>query len=351
MESILQKWGWIGHLLMIALVAVLMASAVNHTIAVYLAPYTVPEVPELARASTPSKKPARAPRARSLTRPIVERCLFGCPEEAPPPEECPDGCAEGEVCQAGECVPGSEEEVPSELPIASDLNVKLMGAMVADDPEFSIALFSDTSAKATYILGIGDQLLGQAEIIDIRRDRVIVRRNNRLEFVQLEASLLGAPTLTNTVARPVPKPTPAVTSRPTPAAKGDEAGDEEPKSRAAAQRARTGVQKVGDGEFELDRNVMQQKLDDPEAMARGAKVIPNYENGQKKGIKLVGVRGDSVYSQLGIESGDVVTAINGTKIKNQAHALELLQSLRSAKEASIEVERRGSTTQLKYRVK
>lgn len=350
MEPFLQKWGWIGHLVLIAIAAVLLATSFNQYLAIQLAPYTVPELPKFAKKSQKSSKTNRKPRARSYSRSIVDRCLFGCAEEDPGPKECPDGCEEGEVCQDGTCVPADpDSEIPSELPVASDLGVKLLGAMVADDPDFSVALFSDSSAKTTYILAVGEMLLGSAEIVEIRRDRVIIRRNGRLEYVKLENSLSGAPTLTATVANLPPgatdiKRTPTVS-------KSDDSGasnDDEEQEKKAPQAK---VQKLDDGTFVLDSKAVNRELSDPEKLAKGAKVIPNYSDGKPHGIKLVGIRSSSVYAQLGIESGDVVRSINGTDIKNQAHALELLQGLKGAKSASIDVERRGQTRKLKYKVK
>ena len=348
MESTVQKWSWIAHLLFIAVLATLLASAVTKYIAIQLAPYTVPELPKLAKATpTSSKTPKRKPRAQSLSRPIVKRCLFGCAEEAPVVNECPDGCEDGQICQAGKCV-DAPNAAPSELLVASDIGAKLLGAMVAANPDYSVALFSDANAKATFIVGIGEQLMGQAEVVDIRRDRVIIRRSGRLEYIKLENSLSGAPTLTSTVANLPPGATDVKRTSPAQIAKAAAATKSAPNAAKAAEKE---VKEVADGEFELDGAAVNAELDNAEKIAKGAKVVPNYVNGKSAGIKLVGVRSDSVYAKLGIESGDVISSINGTKVKNQAHAFELLQKLRGQKNASIDIQRRGAAKKLKYKVK
>lgn len=349
MESFLQKWGWIGHLLVIAVAAILLATAFNKYVAIHLAPFTVPQTPEFAKKSGPTKKSAPKPRARSYADAIVKRCLFGCEEETAPASECPDGCADGEVCQDGTCVPEADDISPETL-VASDLGVKLLGAMVAGDAEYSVALFADEGAKASYILGVEDSLLGEAEIIDIRRDRVIIRRNGRFEYIKLEDSLGGAPTLTSAVANLPPGAT-DIKRTPTIGRPANSANPPKKEAEQKVQAKEAPVKKISENEFELDRASVEAELNNPQKLAQGAKVVPNYKDGKQSGIKLVGVRGDSVYKQLGIESGDVVQSINGVAIKNQAHAFELMQGLKNAKTATIEVERRGKSQKMKYSVK
>lgn len=352
MESKLQKWGWVAHLLIIGVAAVLLGSSATQYVAIQLAPLTVPELPKFAKAPPATGKAAPAkPRAKSFSQAIVQRCLFGCEEAPVVPTDCPDGCPEGQICEAGSCVE-STQEPPSQLMVASDIGAKLLGAMVADDPQFSVALFSDANAKATYIVGVGELLMGQADVVDIRRDRVIIRRSGRLEYIRLENSLSGAPTLTSTVANLPPGATDIKRTTPNMIANAARGKLTTAPNQPAppAQKAER-VNEVSDGVFELNGEAVNAELDNVEKIAKAAKVVPNYVDGKSAGIKLIGVRSDSVYAQLGIESGDVVTSINGTQVKNQAHAFELMQKMRGKKKAEIQVERRGQSKTLKYSVK
>lgn len=349
MESRIQRWSWVAHLAFIALAAALSASAVTRYVAIHLAPFTVPELPELDAPTDTSNVPK--PRAKALAKSIVDRCWFGCPEEAPPSDECPDGCPDGQMCEAGACV-DVPDSGPSEQLVASEITAKLLGVMVARDPQYSVALFADAGAKATFIVGVGDLLQG-AEVIDITRDRVILQRNSKYEYIQLANTLGGTPTLAGVPG--VATPTAAA-----PRGRGARGGaNNSPQRGAAPSRANLGnpgnqnpaPTTAADGVVELSKASIDAGLSDEAALAGAARVVPNYVNGQSSGVKLVGVREDSVYKQLGIESGDVVTSINGTKVKNQAHAFELIQGLRGQSDASIGIERGNESKTLKYRVK
>ncbi len=344
MEAFLKKYGWLVHLAIIALISALLGVAVNQIVAINLAPYTVPELAELSTSSMTSTRTSPRQRNKNLKQPIIKRCLFGCSDE-PAVDECPEGCPEGEVCQTGKCVPLNDGPINNELMVESDLKVKLMGCMVAKKPDYSLALLSD-NGKQTFILGVGDMVLGEGEIIEIRRDRIIIKRNNRNEYIRLANSIGGAPTAQST-------------GRAFSAAERDEKSPSAvPKppdiSKAAAKedaKRKEGVSEVAPNKFEIDKATLDKQLSDPKELAKQARILPNYKNGKPAGIKLVGVNPGSVYAKIGIQTGDVITAINGKKVTSQARAMELLDGLRGASGARIEVERGGKSQSLSYTVK
>jgi len=215
-------------------------------------------------------------------------------------------------------------------------------------------MVSDASAKETYILGVGDFLMGSAEVMEIRRDRVILKRNGHLEFIKLEDTLSGNPsmrTLTSGLS-------PAVTDlrrTPPPKPKGSSDDDEPAKksgSGSGSASSHGGVKKVGPTAYELDRDALNRQLNDRKALADQAKILPNYDkSGKKHGIKLIGVASSGVYGKIGIRSGDVITKINGRTVRSQNQALELLDGLRNKNHVTVEIERRGASKTFDYKVK
>jgi len=346
-EQALRKYNRLIFLGFIALFAILSAVLVNEGIAIKLAPFTVPDLP------IPEKSPTPAPRPiaqnQNFKRVLSERCLFGCPDPVDP-NICVDGCGDDEVCQSGKCVPvQSEEQIDTDVAVLSDLNVKLIGCMVAKKPEYSLALVTENSTNATYIVGIGENLMG-AEVIEIRRDRVMIRRNGRIEYIAIVNSMSGAPSLAaaprinrGTMAAMDIKPNTATLS---------------PSITAAAEviqredaMSKEGVKNLGNNRFEIDRKSINDQLSNPELLAKQAQIVPNYKDGKNHGIKLIGVQPSSVYSKIGIQNGDIVLGISGQKIDSQARALQLLDNMRSQNNVKIEVERRGKTQTIEYTVK
>lgn len=340
MEAFLKKYGRLFQLGFVVIFAALLGFAVNEYLAIHLAPFTVPEFNTKATRDKPSLTRPVAVSTRSFKKGIADRCLFGCVDAAEAPS-CPDGCGEGEVCQAGACVT-IEPESPqdSDIAVQSDLNVKLQGSMVAKRPEYSLALIAENGGKTTYIVGLGDRIMGEADVVEIRRDRVIIRRNGRLEYIKIEDSISGSPTI-----------------RPTSSYTAGERDIKPPALPAAVKPPKAApsndvAKKVTANRFEVDRKSLNEQLADPEKIAKAARIVPVYDKaGKSNGIKLINVSDSSVYSKIGIQTGDIVRSINGQKIDSQAKALQLLDSMRNASNVAIEVERRGKKETMEYTVK
>ncbi len=350
MESFLRKYGWALNGAFIAAAALLAALVVSHVISMELAPLTVPELGELKvdKKTSKARKPKLVKRV-DKAKELADRCLMECEpedENATPESTCPEeGCPEGQVCQEGACVGDTPalggEQGKGGVMLASDLNITLTGVMVARPMQWSTALIQDPTTKQTYVVSVGDQLLGVAELVEVRRDRIIIERNGRKEFVRLVGAISGDPSakrLGVAAPRPAPKldPTASAVAR---------------KATDVKSIANEGVTELEPGVFKLKRGSIDEALKDKRALSQGATVVPNYNNGKKNGLKLIGVKSNSVYGTLGMKSGDVLRSVNGKSIKSQAHAAELFEQFREADQVSIEVERGGKKQQLQYKIK
>ena len=354
MESFLRRHGiWI-KLGLVAIAALLCSMVVNHIVAAQLAPYTVPAI-EVAKAAA-KKEGDRARRVApvrvDLSRSIAQRCLFGCPEEERDPNVCEPACELGFGCQEGQCVP-QEEQGPAEvvdlnLPQPSDLNVQLLGVIVADRSEYSSAIVRNPAGGQTYMVGVGEVLEG-AEVVDIKRERIIIRRNGRLEYLQLESSLQGAPTTVSTAApgRPLGGGAALQPERSGPPPEPQPAAEK----KARAEEGPLGTKRIGDNRFEMPKAELERALEDPAKLASSATIVPNYRDNKKVGLKVIGISKDSLFNGMGIENGDVLQSINGTTVSSRAQALELLERASQKGRLEFEVERRGKTEQLRFDLK
>jgi general secretion pathway protein C len=112
-----------------------------------------------------------------------------------------------------------------------------------------------------------------------------------------------------------------------------------------------GIQKVSATEFNVDRGVVDKILENQAELMKTARIVPEQENGKVVGIRLFGVRPDTLLGALGMENGDRLQTINGFDMTSPEKALEAYARLRTADHLEVQVNRKGSNTNLDYNIK
>lgn len=210
---------------------------------------------------------------------------------------------------------------PVAVPV-TPLNLRLMGIFFAERSD-SLALIADgNNLERGYRMG--DSLPGGARLERIEREQVIVSRNGREELIKLPK--LDDPN------RPLvaPEPPPAL---PVPA---EEPG---PTTFSAPQ--------VIDASA-IAARLRGEALSRPQALEDIAFANPYVQNGLFLGFRLRPGRDRRIFQQLGLNGGDVVTEINGTRLSSPAQGLALLQELMSASQIDVRVLRNGAEIPLTF---
>jgi general secretion pathway protein C len=112
-----------------------------------------------------------------------------------------------------------------------------------------------------------------------------------------------------------------------------------------------GIQKKSATEYDVDRGVVDKILENQAELMRQARIVPEQENGKVVGIRLFGVRPDTLLGVLGMENGDRLEKINGFDMTSPEKALEAYARLRTADHLTISVNRKGQETNLDYNIK
>lgn len=92
----------------------------------------------------------------------------------------------------------------------------------------------------------------------------------------------------------------------------------------------------------IERARMNRALESPEILAAEARIVPSFEDGQAIGFKLFGIRAGSLYQDLGLCNGDVVTAIDGLPLNSPDGALEAYARVQKKSSIPIRLRRRGA---------
>lgn len=112
----------------------------------------------------------------------------------------------------------------------------------------------------------------------------------------------------------------------------------------------SGITAVNETRFTVPRALVDDALQDPESVLRSIRVVPQAKDGQLLGVKVYGIRRDSVLHALGLQNGDALLAINGLEIATPDAALEAYARLRGASNLALSLERRGRAMTVDYAI-
>jgi len=192
---------------------------------------------------------------------------------------------------------GSAGAQPGSAAPQTTMPLILAGVIADKDPAKGQAIIGETAAAAK-LFAVGAMISGGARLSSVYGDRVLLERNGRLETLML----------------------------PHTTAKGGGPAMTPPQSAAPAGALR----------------------DNATVLAGLVRVQPVYSQGKLTGYRIFpgGSHGASAFSQLGLRSGDLILAVNGTSLDDAARAMEVLQTLSSSASATITVSRNGQSQEV-----
>jgi type II secretory pathway component PulC len=163
---------------------------------------------------------------------------------------------------------------PSSEQSAARLPVMLIGTFAVNEPSLSRATLYDRESKQTLVVAIGDQIEDQALVMRIEQGRVVLRENGALRELTLDDADQGA-------------------SRATPPSQ---------LSHLTSARTEEPVRRLD--EHEIFNQLLGQ-----------GQVLPKFEDGgQMVGLQINAIQAGSLFEEIGLEDGDVITAFNGDPV-------------------------------------
>ena len=94
----------------------------------------------------------------------------------------------------------------------------------------------------------------------------------------------------------------------------------------------------------MSRNEVQQTMENPAQFFSQMRAMPHFVNGKTDGFSISQVQPGSVFDQLGLQNGDLLTSIDGQPVTNPMQAMGLLQAVKTASAIDLVVNRGGAPT-------
>lgn len=197
----------------------------------------------------------------------------------------------------------------------TSLNLLLKGVIAAASMDRALAVINQKGGKdEDGIYGVGDNVLGMAEIREIYADRVIFLRGGKLETLMLE--------------------------------------DAEDTTAVRFANANSSVSSSGDGlHWNISSSYWNRQINDIPSLAKQVGVDIYRENNVQKGFKLVSSRGNKLITDLGLSAGDVLYEVNGIKLTNAHNGLMAYQQIKGASQVTLKVGRGGRLMTRIYTIK
>ncbi len=101
---------------------------------------------------------------------------------------------------------------------------------------------------------------------------------------------------------------------------------------------------------EVSRDKIEESLANINELMRQIRIRPYFKDGEPQGILLSGIRRNSIFEQMGLKSGDIVKGVNGKEIRSVDDALKFYENLKSSDSVEIQIERRGETKIIHYKI-
>jgi len=210
----------------------------------------------------------------------------------------------------------SAMEVPEQSLQQTPLNLVLKGILADQGTQNRYALISASGQKER-VYRTGEQVEG-AEIIRIEPRRVVIRRNGITEALNLVARKLS--------------------------------DNIEKQSAQARFNLPDEIVRVSDTERMITRATLEQHMQNLPALLLQATAVPQMDDGQQTGFRIVSLKQGSVFEQLGLRQEDIINSVNGKPVRNGEEALGAYQALASTTQFRIGVLRGGSNINLNFSV-
>ena len=101
------------------------------------------------------------------------------------------------------------------------------------------------------------------------------------------------------------------------------------------------IHKISDTQFQVERSAVPQIIQNYAQLAAGLRTRPT-----KDGVRLSGIKPNTVLGTLGLKNGDILKTINGYDMADQDKALEAYAKLKTASKLTIVLDRAGAPTTL-----
>jgi general secretion pathway protein C len=208
-----------------------------------------------------------------------------------------------------------KSDIDAELE-ATQLPLTLLGTAASPDPQLAWAAIQERGTRSTLIVGVGGSIQEKATVVRIQRQRVVLLEDGVHRELAFDENSTPQLAMQNAVAAGAPGARRAAMAR-------------------AAERRQTRLQRLSENSFEMPPDEVQAVMNNPAELLSQARILPKYEEGQMRGVQISQIKPGSLYEQVGLKEGDLISAIDGTPIENPQQISEFYTKFGAGTQISV----------------
>jgi type II secretory pathway component PulC len=262
------------------------------------------------------------------------------------------------------------QETAPAAPVEENLNLKLIGTSLLSRSKPYAIIEDPTGNESLY--QVGEEIPDAGKLVGVEVNRAIIDRGGRQVAIEIPTSdmpevppsqlgnPMGSPVgaIRGPMLRGLRANFPAAMRRRLhslgPGMVGgtaagasddnDDSNDNDDSDNNNGAKNDIQLKKVGPGKFEVSRAEVQQTMENPSQFFSQMRAMPHFVNGKTDGFAISQVQPGSVFAQLGLQDGDLLTSIDGQPVTNPMQAMSLIQAVKTEPAIDLIVNRGGSPT-------
>lgn len=98
----------------------------------------------------------------------------------------------------------------------------------------------------------------------------------------------------------------------------------------------------------LDRRAVNENLGNLNSLMNQAVLRPSLYKGVQEGYLVSNIVPNSIYEKAGLQNGDIIIDINNNKLQNAGEVMQVMNSMQSGNNMSLNIKRRGRNETINY---
>lgn len=229
-----------------------------------------------------------------------------------------------------------ETEILTGEAVKTSLNLTVLGVLVVGDgrdkrSSTTISGGKDRGAGGIIpgVYAVGDEneksFTQNTKLTRVQPDRIEFINSGRLEYAEVASefgeTIFGPPKAETVAAKePETKPKESLVKKETP------------------------------GKFTVDQREIDEALQNLDRLYTDIRAVPNFSGGKVSGMKILSIKGDSLFAKLGLRRGDILQRINGVEL-DVKKGFEIFNQLKEQKNLTLDLIRQGQQTTMEYEIR